>query len=75
MLEAVQDQLTSPETPEVQLHHRRLKSLGLSDIRARELIGILLVAYLNRLVRGDNYTYADYVATLERLPEIDFGDD
>jgi hypothetical protein len=37
ILRGVQDQLESPDTPEVRLHYRRLLSLGHSDAEAREL--------------------------------------
>jgi len=74
-LRGVQDQLDSPETPEVRLHYQRLLSLGHSDSEARELIATLLAFYIWHTKRGDDYTYADYVAELERLPEIDWRDD
>ena len=75
ILRAVQDQLESPETPEVRLHYQRLISLGHSDSQARELIATLLAFFIWHTQRGDDYTYSDYVAQLEQLPEIDWGDD
>lgn len=75
ILAGVQDQLTSPKTPEVKLHYDRLRTLGHSETEARELIGTLLAFYFWHVQRGDGYTYADYVAELERLPEIDWQDD
>ena len=74
ILRGVQDQLDSPETPEVRLHYQRLLSMGHSDAQARELIATLLAFYLWHTARRDDYTYADYVAELERLPEIDWGE-
>ncbi len=68
----VQDQLDSPESPEVRVHYERLRSLGHSDSEARELIATILVFYFCRVARGDDYAYADYVAELEQLPEIDW---
>jgi hypothetical protein len=35
----------------------------------------VLAFYIWHTQRGDDYTYDDYVAELERLPEIDWGDD
>ena len=75
ILRGVQDQLESPDTPEVRLHYQRLLSLGHSDSEARELIATLLAFYLWHTHRGDAYTYPDYVAELERLPEIDWRED
>ena len=39
---------------------------------ARELIATLLAFYIWHTKRRDDYTYADYVTELERLPEIDW---
>ena len=75
ILRGVQDQLDSPETPEVRLHYQRLLSLGHSDSEARELIATVLAFYIWHIKRRDDYTYADYVAELERLPEIDWRKD
>lgn len=75
ILRGVQDQLESPDTPAVRLHYQRLLSLGRSDSEARELIATVLTFYIWHTKRGDDYTYADYVAELERLPEIDWRED
>jgi len=75
MLRGVEDQLTSPDTPEVRVHYERLLSLGHSDAEARELIAALLAIYIWHTMRKDDYTYADYVAELGSLPEIDWGED
>jgi hypothetical protein len=75
MLQAVQDQLTSPETPEVREHYERLRSLGHSDGEARELIATILLFYMWNTMRGNDYSYSDYVAELARLPEIDWSED
>ena len=65
----------SPESPEVRVQYKRLRSLGQSDAKARELIATVAAFYLWHTMRGDKYTYADYVAELEKLPEIDWRDD
>lgn len=75
ILNALQGQLDSPETPEVRLHYQRLLALGRSDPEARELMATVLAFYIWHTTRGDGYSYEDYVAELERLPEIDWGDD
>jgi len=72
MLQAVQDQMSSPDTPEVKTHYERLRSLGRSDADALELIATVLAFYLWHTMRKDDYTYSDYVAELARLPEIDW---
>lgn len=75
MLRAVQDQMTSPDTPEVRVHYERLLALGHTDAQARELIATVLAFYLWHTMRKDDYTYADYVAELTRLPEVDWQED
>ena len=75
ILRGVQDQLDSPESPEVRVHYERLRSLGCCDPEARELIATILVFYLCRVARGDDYAYADSVAELEQLPEVDWNEE
>ena len=70
MLLAVQDQLTSPETPEVKVHYDRLRSLGHSDAQTREWIATVLAFYIWHTMRKDYYSYSDYVVELAMLPEI-----
>lgn len=70
MLRAVHDQLNSPETPEVRVHYNRLIAMGYSDSQAQELIATVLASYMWHMLRGENYTYADYVAELARLPSV-----
>jgi hypothetical protein len=72
MLRGVEDQINSPDTPEVRMHYDRLRSLGHSDDDARELIATVLAFYLWHTMRKDDYTYSDYVAELARLPEVDW---
>lgn len=69
---AVEEQMTSPDTPEVRTHYNRLRSLGHSDSEARELIASVLVVYLWHTMRRDDYGYSDYVAELANLPTIDW---
>ena len=72
MLRAVQEKLNSPETSEVKIHYQRLLSLGHSETEAKELIATILAFYIWHTARKDDYTYADYLAELARLPEIDW---
>jgi hypothetical protein len=75
ILRGVQDQMTSPDTPEVRAHYERLRSLGHTDAHARELIATVLGFYIWHTMRKDDYNYSDYVAELARLPEIDWQED
>lgn len=75
MLRAVQDQLTSPDTPEVKEQYQRLRSLGHNDAETRELIATILAFYIWRRMRKDDYRYSDYIGELARLPEIDWQED
>jgi hypothetical protein len=75
MLRGVQDQLDSPDTPEVRAHYARLVLLGHSDAQARELIATVLAFYFWHAMRDDGYSYTDYVTELAKLPEIDWQDD
>jgi hypothetical protein len=75
MLRGVEDQMNSPDTPEVRVHYERLRSLGHSDAEARELIATVLAFYIWHTMRKDDYTYSDYVAELARLPDIDWQED
>ena len=75
ILAALEDQLRSSDTPDVKTHYERLRSLGHSDSKTRELMATVLAFYLWHTARGDKYTYDDYVAELAKLPEIDWKDD
>jgi hypothetical protein len=75
ILQALDDQLGSPETPAVKTHYDRLRRLGHSDSQVRELMATVLSFYLWHTARGDKYTYDDYVAELAKLPAIDWKDD
>ena len=75
ILQCVQQQLSSPETPEVRTHYERLRSLGHTDEKARDLIATILAMYFWHTLREDDYSYADYVAELANLPEIDWRDE
>jgi hypothetical protein len=72
MLQALDDQLESPDTPEVSAQYERLIDEGHSEADTRELMATILSFYIWHTVRGDNYNYADYVAELAQLPKIDW---
>ena len=75
MLQALDDQLHSDETPEVRQHYQRLLKSGQSDAETRELMATILAFYFWHTARGDEYGYSDYVRELARLPTIDWKDD
>jgi hypothetical protein len=54
------------------MHYERLRSLGQSDAEARELIATVRAFYIWHTMRKDDYTYADYVAELARLPDVEW---
>gem|GEM_PF-2506905 len=72
MLRAVQDQLNSPDTPEVKLHYKRLIAMGYSATQAQELIATVLALYIWHVLRGEQYTYNNYVEQLAKLPTTDW---
>ncbi len=75
ILQALDDQLRSPETPEVKQHYDRLLALGQTDFDVRELMATVLAFYLWHTMQKDGYNYDDYLEELARLPEIDWKDD
>jgi hypothetical protein len=71
ILDALDEQISSPETPEVKQQHERLLSLGITDFKARLLMANVFATYIWHTLQKDNYTYQDYLADLSKLPEID----
>lgn len=74
-LVALGEQMESPETPEVRRTYERLRAEGHSDEETREMMASLLSVYVWHISRQEPYTYRDYVAAMERLPEIDWGEE
>jgi hypothetical protein len=70
ILGLLQDQLDSPEAPEVELHYQRLIALGHSDSATREMMASVLATYLWHLMRKDPYQHANFVAQLAALPVV-----
>lgn len=72
ILQALDDQLRSPETPEVRAELKRLLSLGLKERRARELMALVLITHIARMMKHKRpFDYSAYLAELRRLPEFD----
>jgi len=75
ILDALDEQLSSPETTEVQQQHDRLLNLGISDFKARLMMARVFTSYIWHTLQKDEYTYQDYIADLSKLPETDWMDD
>jgi hypothetical protein len=73
LLQALEDQLRSPETPEVKAELARLVAAGVKKKEAKEMMATILAFHIARLMRGTKpFDYTDYLAELRRLPEIDY---
>lgn len=73
-LDALDEQLSSAEAPEVKQQYERLLGLGIDDFKARLLMARVFATYIWHTLRKDDFTYADYIAQLAQLPEIDWSD-
>jgi hypothetical protein len=69
LLTALDEQLSSPETPEVRSELERLIALGLPAAEARRMMARVLAMYVWHTMRKDPYTYEDYLMDLSTLPE------
>lgn len=73
ILRALEDQLASPETPEVHRELDRLVASGLKQTEAKRLMAQVLAFYIVRLMRSKKpFDYTAYLAELSRLPDIDY---
>ena len=73
ILQALEDQLRSPETPEVVAELNRLLAAGVRKKAAKEMMATILAFHIARLMKGTkSFDYAAYLAELGRLPEIDY---
>ena len=73
LLQALDDQLRSPETPEVKAELQRLVAAGVKKEKAREMMALILMFHMTRLMKGTKpFDYAAYLAELRRLPAIDY---
>jgi hypothetical protein len=73
LLQALEDQLRSPETPEVKAELDRLLAAGVKKKEAKEMMATVLAFHIARLMRGTKpFDYVAYLTELRRLPEIDY---
>jgi hypothetical protein len=73
LLQALEDQLRSPETPEVGAELERLVASRVKRKEAKEMMATILSFHIVRLMQGTKpFDYAAYLAELRRLPEIDY---
>lgn len=73
LLQALEDQLRSPETPEVKAELDRLVASGVPKKEAKEMMATILSFYIVQLMQGTKpFDYAAYLAELRQLPEIDY---
>lgn len=73
LLQALDDQLNSSETPEVRAELQRLTAAGIKEKEAKEMMATILAFHIARLMRSEKpFDYAAYLAELRKLPEIDY---
>ena len=73
ILQAVEDQLNSPETPYVKKHLMRLVLEGMPEPEAKELIALVLMAELWQMNKDErNFNTELYQSRLAKLPDIDW---
>ena len=72
LLQGLEDQLRSPETPEVAAELQRLRSLGVPEKNAKEAMALVLITHIARMIKHKTpFDYSAYLADLRRLPEFD----
>jgi hypothetical protein len=71
ILEAVENQLSADDPPEVRLTLKRLVEKGSSERAARLYIGVALLFEMNEILRTkEPFNEERYVASLKRLPQF-----
>jgi len=71
LIPAVEEQLTSKETPFVKKHFKRLLELGESEHEAKKMIALCLTDEANRLfIEQREFDTKRYQSMLENLPEL-----
>lgn len=68
LFEEVENQLVSPDTPEVRAHFERLLALGIPEVEVRTMIASALLGTVTTGRRNGSLSYPDYIALLEELP-------
>ena len=73
LLQGLEQQLSSPDTPEVKAELDRLLSLGVKKKEAKKMIAAVLAFHIVYMMKQQRpFDYAAYLAELRRLPEIDY---
>jgi hypothetical protein len=73
LLEALENQLHSPQTPEVKAELERLIATGVRKREAKEMMAAVLGFHIVSLMKGTKaFDYSTYLSELHRLPEIDY---
>ena len=73
LLQGLEQQLSSPDTPEVKAELDRLLSLGVKKKEAKKMIAAILAVHIVHMMKQQRpFDYAAYLAELRRLPEIDY---
>ena len=67
--EVLDNQLSSAETPEVKEHHDRLLGMGIAEAEVRRMLAAGLAAYIFHTLKKQEFSYADYISHLSRLPD------
>jgi len=68
MLEALDQQLHSPDSKDVKVQYDRLIAAGVEDAAAREMMAAVLEYYVTCVLSQQKYTYQDYLTDLKTLP-------
>jgi hypothetical protein len=73
LLLGLENQLGSPETPEVKAELDRLIASGVKMKKAKEMMAAILAFHIARVMKGTQaFDYSLYLDELRQLPEIDF---
>lgn len=76
ILEAVREQISSPESPYVGEHYKRLLDSGHDEQEVMELLGSVLAAEMWEIsVQGRAFNEAQYIDRLAQLPDTSWMDE
>jgi hypothetical protein len=71
LIPAIEQQMTSKDTPFVKKHFERLLGLGESEHEAKKMMALCLADESNRLyIEGRDFDLKRYQSLLEALPEL-----
>lgn len=69
MIGVIEDQLRSPNTPEVRSEYERLLALGITDGEAKALMAEVVMPHVYRLAQSKAmFDYHGYIHELRALP-------